>query len=83
MHALGYEHEQTRHDRNLYLQVLWQNIDPRQVHNFNKHPRTWAFPKFELDFRSVMMYPLTGFSIDPSKFAAMKVLVSKFIEIIL
>lgn len=80
MHSLGFEHEQTRYDRDMYLQVLWQNIEPAKASNFNKQPRTLSFPKYDLDFRSVMMYGLTAFSLNDTALAAMKVLVSKFIR---
>jgi Astacin (Peptidase family M12A) len=81
MHSLGFEHEQTRYDRDMYMQVLWQNIEPARAYNFNKQPRTLSFPKFNLDFRSVMMYRLTAFSLNESALAAMKVVVSNFIRI--
>jgi Astacin (Peptidase family M12A) len=79
MHALGFEHEQTRYDRDMYMKVLWQNIETANAYNFNKQPRTLSFPKFDLDFRSVMMYRLTAFSLNPSTLPAMTVVVSKFI----
>jgi hypothetical protein len=64
MHSLGYEHEQTRYDRDIYLRVEWQNINPNQTHNFNKHPRLMAFPKYEFDFSSLMMYGLGDFGMN-------------------
>jgi Astacin (Peptidase family M12A) len=76
MHSLGYEHEQTRYDRDMYVRVEWKNINPNYTHNFDKHPRTLAFPKYELDFSSLMMYGLGDFGMNGT--AAMVVLVSSF-----
>jgi hypothetical protein len=80
MHALGYEHEQTRYDRDLYVRVEWQNIDVNLTSQFDKHPRTLAFPKYEYDFSSLMMYSLYGAGIDGKP--AMVVLVSTFPDVL-
>lgn len=75
MHAMGFEHEQTRYDRDLYIEIQWQNIHESNKNNFNKQPRSLSFPRFELDFRSVMMYGLSYFAIDKTM-PTMKVVVS-------
>lgn len=79
MHALGYEHEQTRYDRDMYMEILWDNILPDVKFAFDKHPRTQAFPKYEMEFRSIMMYPVTAFRKNPP-LKTIKVLVSKLIR---
>ncbi|CAB3367981.1 Hypothetical predicted protein [Cloeon dipterum] len=58
MHALGFHHEQTRYDRDLYLDVQWNNIKESVQHNYLKYPRTYAFPKWSYDLESVLQYPI-------------------------
>jgi hypothetical protein len=36
-HAVGLWHEQSRQDRNLFIQVHSENIEPEQEHNFQMH----------------------------------------------
>ena len=36
-HALGLWHEQSRCDRDTYVEILWANVEPGQEHNFNKY----------------------------------------------
>ncbi|XP_074635197.1 uncharacterized protein LOC141893713 isoform X1 [Acropora palmata] len=63
MHALGFWHEQSRPDRNLYVEVLWENIQDGQSHNFNKYDRgridTLEIP---YDYDSIMHYREDSYS---------------------
>jgi hypothetical protein len=43
--------------------VQWDDIEDGMEHNFKKHPRTFAYPKYEYDFSSVMQYRLNSFGI--------------------
>ncbi|XP_065334978.1 zinc metalloproteinase nas-1-like [Cloeon dipterum] len=63
MHVLGFDHEQTRYDRDMYLEVQWENIQAGQEHNFQKYPRTKAYPRYPYDLSSVMQYFLTAFGV--------------------
>lgn len=74
MHVLGFYHEQTRYDRDLYVKIEWHNILENYRSAFNKVPRTKAFSKYDFDFRSIMMYPINAFSINNT--LSMEVLVS-------
>jgi hypothetical protein len=63
-HALGYWHEQQRDDRDTYVMILTQNIQPGQEANFAKLPGgSTAIGAY--DFYSVMHYARNALSIDP------------------
>jgi hypothetical protein len=62
MHSLGFFHEQSRHDRDKYVQVFWQNVQLGQEHNFKKFDRVLATTKVPYDFSSVMHYSSFAFS---------------------
>lgn len=63
MHALGFLHEQSRPDRNSYVNILWQNINPSYYQEFvfysNQIASTLNQP---YDVASVMHYSRTAFS---------------------
>jgi len=75
LHALGMIHEQCRHDRDLYVTILFDSIQPDRLHNFMKFSAEQA-PTFELpyDYGSVMHYSMNHFSIDGSPTIVPKVL---------
>jgi hypothetical protein len=62
-HAVGLWHEQSREDRNNFINVVFANIDPAMQHNFNQHISD-GDDLGPYDFGSVMHYPATAFSIN-------------------
>lgn len=59
LHALGFIHEQNRADRDTFIEVINDNVDPRFAGNFEKFPmdfmRVSGLASF--DFESIMIYP--------------------------
>uniref|UniRef100_A0A0K0E403 Zinc metalloproteinase n=2 Tax=Strongyloides stercoralis TaxID=6248 RepID=A0A0K0E403_STRER len=56
-HALGVIHEMTRHDRNNYIDILYQNINPGVRFNFNIENLDGTLPYgTKYDYGSVMHY---------------------------
>ncbi len=66
MHALGFVHEQSRTDRDSYVEVLNDNIKPEFRFNFEKLPDDFmsVTELSDFDYGSIMMYPATAFSKD-------------------
>lgn len=60
-HAVGLIHEQSRNDRNSFVDILWDNIISDRRHNFERSPDT--FDGGAYDFGSIMHYPPAGFGI--------------------
>nr|BAG74350.1 hatching enzyme [Clupea pallasii] len=59
-HALGFYHEHTRADRDQYVKIHWEYIDPESKYNFNKqYGNTLGTP---YEYSSVMHYGRTAFS---------------------
>ena len=60
-HALGFRHEQSRSDRDEYVEILWDNIQAGRENNFllreTQNSGTY-------DFESIMHYRSTAFSKD-------------------
>ena len=66
-HALGMFHEQSRADRDTYINVHYGNIQPGKRSNFNKETRNY-YIMGAFDFNSVMLYSsYNSFAIDYSK----------------
>ncbi|XP_071535007.1 zinc metalloproteinase nas-14-like [Panulirus ornatus] len=65
MHTIGFPHQQTRSDRDEYVKIHVENIDPKHLRNFKKmkgknaHLITVGIP---YDYNSLMHYPINGFS---------------------
>lgn len=64
-HAVGLWHEQSREDRDLWVEIVWSNIDPFYTHNFDQHI-TDGDDVGAYDYASVMHYPRDAFSINGS-----------------
>lgn len=60
-HVLGLWHEQSRGDRDAYIQILWDNIDDNYKYNFNQH-LTDGQDFGEYDYQSIMHYTAYAFS---------------------
>ncbi len=60
-HVLGLWHEQSRIDRDTYLDVCWENIQEEHLYNFDKHwiDGTLLGP---YDYESIMHYSSLAFS---------------------
>jgi hypothetical protein len=67
MHALGFVHEQSRPDRDKYLEILWQNIDEKYQSQFGIVPDSFleAERGSGFDYHSIMLYPANTFSTKP------------------
>uniref|UniRef100_A0A8C6UKX7 Metalloendopeptidase n=1 Tax=Neogobius melanostomus TaxID=47308 RepID=A0A8C6UKX7_9GOBI len=60
LHALGFNHEQTRSDRDEHVRIQLQNVEPGMEHNFRKiRTRNLDTP---YDYNSVMHYGRFAFS---------------------
>lgn len=59
MHTLGFKHEQTRHDRDLFVQIQWDNIEDDKEHNFEVSDL--AYDSGPYDFDSLMHYGIYDF----------------------
>ena len=62
-HELGLWHEHTRSDRDSYVSIQYQNIDPNVYYNFSKN--SWnSMDIGAYDFNSIMHYAAYSFSIN-------------------
>ncbi|TDD99067.1 M12 family metallopeptidase [Jiangella asiatica] len=62
-HTLGLYHEQSREDRDTFVEVRWTNIDSAFAHNFTQHI-TDGDDLGPYDYGSIMHYPPTAFSVN-------------------
>jgi len=61
-HALGFQHEQCRYDRDDYLTIHLNNVQSSMRHNFNKYTRSnMVTHEVKYDYSSVMQYGETAF----------------------
>ncbi|XP_030845105.1 blastula protease 10 [Strongylocentrotus purpuratus] len=63
-HALGFNHEQSRPDRDEYVIVNFDNIKTDYKNNFDKRTTNDAMTNVPYDYSSAMHYGLYGFGID-------------------
>ena len=61
LHALGIWHEQSRADRDQYIQILWHNIIDKKQYNFSQHLND-GLDIGEYDYQSIMHYGEFAFS---------------------
>lgn len=63
IHALGYDHIHNSIDRDDYVEIFWENIQPEFHFAFDKVDPNW-FNNFgtTYDLRSIMHYPRWAFS---------------------
>ncbi len=64
-HTIGFWHEQSREDRDAFVTIHWDKIQPGFEHNFNQHI-TDGDDVGPYDYGSIMHYPRDAFSIDGS-----------------
>ena len=63
LHAIGFYHEQSRPDRDLYVEIFWENIIERETHNFKKYSHDYLdVLGVQYDLESVMHYGTKAFS---------------------
>ncbi|XP_008558455.1 seminal metalloprotease 1 [Microplitis demolitor] len=63
LHAVGFYHQQSTYNRDEYIQVKWENIQPGKEHNFNKYDNNTVTDfNTEYDYNSVMHYSSKAFS---------------------
>ncbi|XP_068612281.1 meprin A subunit beta [Brachionichthys hirsutus] len=64
LHALGFWHEQSRADRDDYVDIMWDLIEPGKEHNFRIYDDTVSSALgIAYDYGSVMHYSKTAFNI--------------------
>jgi len=64
MHAIGFIHEQSRADRDSFVEVLWSNIEEPYKAQFEKLSDEFSGPArgTEFDYQSIMLYSPTLFA---------------------
>ncbi|XP_018547826.1 high choriolytic enzyme 2 isoform X2 [Lates calcarifer] len=62
LHALGFNHEQCRSDRDQHIRILWQNIEPRYKFAFDRINTINLNTPY--DYNSVMQYRRDAFSVN-------------------
>lgn len=62
IHALGFRHEQSRPDRDSYINVMYENISPNNYAAFDKYTWTSTASTSPYDLYSIMHYDSMAFS---------------------
>ncbi len=60
-HALGFWHEQSREDRDDFIDIIWENVNPDYKSQFSKHVKD-GIDLGPYDYGSIMHYRATSFS---------------------
>ena len=60
LHALGFWHEQSRNDRDNFVEIRWQNIRPGYENNFSQYLNSGQ-DVGDYDYCSIMHYPTWAF----------------------
>lgn len=60
-HVIGLKHEQQRPDRDDFVEILIDNVDPTKTHNFTLYGP--GLPLGDYGYTSIMHYPSTAFGI--------------------
>ncbi|XP_064646659.1 uncharacterized protein LOC135499675 isoform X2 [Lineus longissimus] len=63
LHSFGYWHEHTRPDRDSWVTINMDNVEPDYQNNFEKQPNS-HINGFDYDYSSIMQYPKWAFAID-------------------
>jgi hypothetical protein len=67
LHAYGFHHEQKRYDRDDWVTINWDNIEPGKENNFIKLPPSEIdLLGTSYDYGSVLHYSAYAFAVDPS-----------------
>ena len=69
-HALGLWHEQSRPNRDTYVQIEWDCIQDGYSHNFDKETGAGQYPRNGYDFDSVMHYGQSSFFTPATSYCA-------------
>lgn len=63
MHVLGFVHEHSRADRDIFVDIQWDNIKPEYLNQFQKIEAEISLPvETEFDFNSILLYPSRAFT---------------------
>ncbi|XP_015909652.2 astacin-like metalloprotease toxin 5 [Parasteatoda tepidariorum] len=69
MHAVGFEHEHNRSDRDEYVRINWENIEPKWYYAFEKLQPVQNRLLTRFDINSVMLYGSTFFAKSWNKYS--------------
>ena len=65
IHAFGFHHMQSSHDRDKFVQIVWENIQSGTENNFNLYGKNYIDHfGVKYDYGSVMHYSATSFSVN-------------------
>lgn len=63
MHSVGFFHEQSRTDRDQYIEIRWENVESGMEYNFEKFSANEIDPlNTQYDYGSIMHYGQDAFS---------------------